>query len=550
MKISGNGGMSMCGIAGIIGRADAAATERMLADLRLRGPDDRGVMLEDGISLGHSRLSIIDLSERGRQPLSNEDGTLWLVFNGEIYNFRELRAHLSGLHRFRTATDSEVLLHLYEEKGPAMVRDLDGMFAFVLYDLQSRVAFLARDPLGIKPLYYLRDAHGDLLFASEIKSLISFGEEVREFPNGTAATFRVDSLKQDLDRSIDPIQGGALRFWSVPSRAVWTADPTSAVDQIDTLLCGAVRKRLVADVPVGVFLSGGLDSSLIAAIARQLAGERLMSFATGLGGCADLGHARRVADFLGTEHYELPFSPEDLIESLPDVIYRLESFDPALVRSSIPTYFVSKLAARRVKVVLSGEGADELFAGYQYLKEYAGDPAELDRELREITSDLHNTNLQRVDRMTMSVGLEGRVPFLDKALVAAAFRMHPDLKLRRDPQRAAAMGYAAPWVEKWILRRVAERWLPDEVAWRRKEKFAIGTGTGAILEAYAESQVSDADLARERSLPDGRAVHSKEELLYWRIFRTWYGTPAVTAQVGRSRSLNPGQRYGVPAAGD
>lgn len=523
----------MCGIAGIIGRTDAAVLDGMLQRIRRRGPDDRGMMLEDGITLGHNRLSIIDVNERGRQPLSNEDGKVWLVFNGEIYNYKELRASLKETHTFRTETDSEVLVHLYEEKGPDMVHDLDGMFAFLLYDARIGRVFMARDPLGIKPLYYLRDERGHTLFASEIKALTPYGATVCEFPNGT--WYQSGHGKET--------------FWSLPKRGTQITDEHEAIDLIIRHLEQAVQKRLVADVPLGVFLSGGLDSSLISSITKRMVGGRLKSFATGMVGCADLTYARAVADYLETEHHEVAFSRADLIRALPEVIYNLESFDPALVRSAIPTYFVSRLARQHVTVVLSGEGADELFAGYHYLKEYSGRPDDLDAELRSITAGLHNTNLQRVDRQTMAVGLEGRVPFLDKALVAAAFRIHPHLKLRKDGVRAKEMGQSSPWVEKWILRRAAEKYLPTDVVWRTKAKFAVGTGTGEVLEAYAGEQISDADYKRERMLPNGEIIASKEELLYWRIFRESFGSDHIIAHMGRSRSLNEGTRYGASTKG-
>lgn len=515
----------MCGIAGIVGRSDAPLLHAMLRLIAARGPDDQGVLLADGVSLGHNRLSIIDLSPEGRQPLSNEDGTLHLVFNGEVYNYRELRRDLEPRHRFRSQTDSEVLLHLYEEQGPAMLGRLRGMFAFALFDQRQRPArlFLARDPLGIKPLYYGYDQAGHFCFASEIKALLAATDQFQEFPNG----------HYYLDGE------GLVPYWQVPAGSMQVRDPDEAVALVDRELRRAVRRRLVADVPLGVFLSGGLDSSLIAAVVADLlprcGGQRLCSFGVGLKGSADLYWAQVVARHLGTDHHTHAFSPEDLFEVLPDVIYHLESFDPALVRSALPTYLVSRLARRHVKVVLSGEGADELFAGYHYLKEHAGRPQTLHGELREITADLHHTNLQRVDRLSMAHGLEARVPFLDIDLVEAAFAIHPDLKQVQE----------AGLTEKWILRRVAERYLPSDVVWRRKEKFATGTGVGDVLAARAAAAIDEAEFAAACEAEGGWLLSSKEELLYYRIFAAHFGaaTPRLIAQMGRSRSLGESRRY-------
>ncbi|HWI62560.1 MAG TPA: asparagine synthase-related protein, partial [Symbiobacteriaceae bacterium] len=363
--------------------------------------------------------------------------------------------------------------------------------------------FLARDPLGIKPLYYGRDPDGNLLFASEMKALVPEVAEVSELPPGSY---------WQLGRA-------PVTYYQVPEPVSGVTDETAAVTVVNHLLTEAVRKRLMADVPLGLFLSGGLDSSLIAAIAVKLSPGRFHSFCVGLADSADVQNARTVARFLGTEHHELVLSPDEIIGAVPKIIPLLESCDPALVRSAIPTYFVSELAARYVKVALSGEGADELFAGYHYLREF--DAQALGGELRRTTAELHNLNLQRVDRMTMAHGLEGRVPFLDLALVDAAFRLAPELKWQ------AGQG-------KWVLRRLAERYLPPEIAWRNKEKFAIGTGIGPLLERHAET------LFAPGAVPRG---WTPEAWWYWTVFREHYNRSDVVNGMGRSRSLNPGQRW-------
>lgn len=477
-----------------------------------RGPDGRNVWASSrgDFALGHDRLAIIDVSG-GSQPIANEDGSLWVAVNGEIYNHQALRRGLDGRHSFRTGSDSEVVLHLFEEEGPAAVERLDGMFAVALWGPGPGL-LLARDPLGIKPLYYGRTSGGGLSFGSEIKALLTQVPQVRELANG----------------SYWALDGPRVQYYLVPEQRTQLRETGEAVDELETVLVRAVEKRLMSDVPLGVFLSGGLDSSLIAAIARGMTEGVLHSFSVGLEGAADLENARRVAGLLGTHHHERPIRPEEIHDALPRVIWHLESCDPALVRSAIPTYFVSELASQHVKVVLSGEGADELFAGYRYLDDLAEDPAELSAELRLITSRLHNSNLQRVDRMTMAHGLEARVPFLDRKLVDLAFRVDPALKHRTGG--------------KWVLRKCAERYLPADIVWREKEKFAVGTGIGPLLEAHADVCVSDDLLDRRRTLA-GERFRSKEELLYWSFFQNDYGREDVVRGMGRSRSLNPGQRW-------
>lgn len=502
----------MCGIAGMYGRSDRERVERMLAAQAHRGPDGQQVWTSPaGMALGHSRLAIID-PEGGAQPLSNEDGSLWLAVNGEIYNHQELRQELEGRHRFKTQSDSEVLIHLYEEYGPGFVKRLDGMFAIAMWGPGTGL-FLARDPLGIKPLYWGKDAEGNLLFASEIKALVDEVPVVNEFPNG--CYWQVGAPMVMYDRV------------PAPTMSVTHVDRT--LDLLDETLTEAVAKRLMADVPVGCFLSGGLDSSLIAAIMRrQVAGE-MHTFAVGLEGSEDLLTARQVAAELGTSHHERVLTEREITAALPRVIDLLESCDPALVRSGIPTYFVSQMAARHVKVVLSGEGADELFGGYEYLTEFDPDWVALSGELHRITTALHNSNLQRVDRLTMAHGLEGRVPFLDRALVTLAFQLSPDLKRRQGES-------------KWILRRLAERYLAPSVVWRKKQKFAIGTGIGPLLERHADRVISPGQMAAERA-PSGEPFQVKEELLYWSHFKRRYGRDDVLSAMGRSRSLNPAERW-------
>lgn len=500
----------MCGIAGGFGRPELKKIKKMLEVMAKRGPDDRGIYNTHDVVLGHNRLTIVDL-KTGHQPLFNEDGTISLVFNGEIYNYRRLRSWLVEKgHVFKTNTDSEVLIHLYEEMGPEMVKKLDGMFAFAIFG--KRDFLLARDPMGIKPLYYGRDSEGTLYFASEMKGLLQVTDDVKEFPNSHYYTK----------------SGGFQRYFKVTPEKEITTDEKMLIDQLEDILSRAVQKRLMADVPVGVFLSGGLDSSLIAALARKYVPGELHSFAVGVKGSEDLYYSRKVARHIGTIHHVFEYTDEDVIKALPQVIYYLESFDPALVRSAIPTYFVSRLASKFVKVVLSGEGADELFGGYEYLKNREVEA--INEELLKLTHALHNTNLQRVDRMTMANSIEGRVPFLDVEVINFAFSLKEDLKL--SPVKRT---------EKWILRKVAERYLPEEVVWRKKQKFAHGTGTSSVLARWAKrSAVPPVEQSTLGGMSKSQTL-SREEQVYKRIFKKYFSGVKDLSFVGKTRSVVPGE---------
>ncbi|MHB1190927.1 MAG: asparagine synthase B [Armatimonadota bacterium] len=491
----------MCGIAGMYGDGSNAALDLMLERLRHRGPDDSGVYRTEEASFAHARLSIIDVAA-GKQPILNENDNLCIVFNGEIYNHRELRKRLFG-HTFKTDTDTEVILHLYEELGPDCVRELDGMFAIAIYGCDGSL-LLARDPLGIKPLYTSRRGE-TIYFASEMKALQGIVPEFEEFPAG----------------HLYHTGAGLLRYFEMPGGSVVQMSVEEAKGGIRRYLERAVEKRLMSDVPLGVFLSGGLDSSIIAAVAAREPG--LNTFSVGMESSEDRKYAWMVAEYLGTRHHEEVYTLDDMLQALPQVIYHLESYDAALVRSAVPNYFLARLAGKHVKVVLSGEGADELFSGYHYLKEFDGD--RLHRELVEITESLHNTNLQRCDRMTMAHGIEGRVPFLDVDLLRFAFSLPTELKLGPEG------------TEKWVLREAFADCLPDEVVYRRKSKFSEGCGSSQKLAEVAEDRISDSEFERESRLPSGRRIKNKEELMYYRIFREFYPEESACTAVGSRRSL-------------
>ncbi|MFN4218022.1 MAG: asparagine synthase B [Candidatus Bipolaricaulia bacterium] len=485
----------MCGIAGYFALERGASpaqisVETMLERLRHRGPDDSGVWQSKRAALGHTRLSIIDVPG-GRQPIANEDGSIQIVYNGEIYNFPTLRAALAHRHQLRTRTDTEVVVHTYEEHGPECVKLFDGMFAFALIDGDELL--LARDPLGVKPLYYAF-ADGRLYFASEIKALVPVTEDIHEFPPGHWFHSKLGWRKYFHLRQppVGEREAHAQRDWLALVREALSA---------------AVTKRLISDVPVGVFLSGGLDSSLVAALMREHIPE-LHSFSVGTPAGQDPIYARKVAQHLGTVHHEYIYTEAEMLQILPKVIYHLESFDFALVRSAIANYFVARLAKDFVKVVLVGEGADELFGGYHYLKEIS-DEEQLHQELLTITSKLHNSNLQRVDRMTMAHGIEGREPYLDLDLVRVAFALPPQLKRFRG-------------IEKYILRKAFEGFVPDEILWREKEKFSRGAGLASVFAEIAEREISDREFERECHLFDTLTLRSKEELYYYRIWRRFF----------------------------
>ena len=486
----------MCGVVGVWGSADEALVREMLRRISHRGPDGDGVHCDPAgrSALGHQRLAIVD-PPGGEQPILSSDPRVGVVVNGEIYNHRQLRRSL-GEARFRTHSDSESVLQLYLEGQRELPGALDGMYAFVLQDGDH--LFAARDPLGIKPLYMGKRASG-WCFASEIKGLVGLAEQIREFPPG--ATFHTE-------RGFD-------RFYSVPHVS---AEPVSEEDALLELRQGLERgvlKRLMSDVPIGVLLSGGLDSSLVAALARRHI-EPLHTFAVGLEDSEDLAAARRVASSLETIHHEHVLTADDITLHLPRILYHLESFDQDLVRSAIPCYFAARLAAEHVKVVLTGEGADELFAGYRYHKDYL-DAAALGRELRRSVSTLHNINLQRLDRMTMTHGIEGRVPFLDLELVSLAQRIAPGLKLRAHGQTRV--------VEKWVLRAACRDLLPNEILWREKQQFDEGSGTTRLIPLALEDWFTGLDARDYARRQPQASLRSPEECVYHSLLSSAYREP-------------------------
>lgn len=492
----------MCGILAIQGPADDALARAMLQRIRHRGPDGEGIKRVDRTLLGHVRLAILD-EAGGSQPMTNETGDLAIAFNGEIYNHLALRQPLESRHAFTSRSDTEVLLHLYEEEGEDMLERLDGMFALALAG--PRGLLLARDPLGVKPLYVGRKG-GSTFAASELKAFPPM-DELTMLPAGHAL-----------------LAGGTPWRFSrpfPPSPPLREPPLDEMLGEIRRRLDEAVVKRLMSDVPVGVYLSGGLDSSVVAALMRPHS-VNLHSFTAGMAGAPDLAAAREAALFLQTEHHELVYTEEDVIRALPEVIGALESFDAPLVRSAVPMYFVSQLAARHVKVVLSGEGADELFAGYGYL-EALGGGERLKRELADIVVRLQDVNLQRADRMSMAHGLEARVPFLDLSLVRYVSRL-PVEWLEPGPDRPA----------KWLLRQACRGLVPESILDRKKMKFSEGAGSSDVIARHVAGLIGPAEFERDRRVCDGLILRSPEELLYYRLWREAMPSHISPRLVGRT----------------
>lgn len=489
----------MCGILGVFGDLNKESDQynRMLSLMEHRGPDDIGVKRGSQYFLGHQRLSIIDV-ESGHQPIQSMDKDKFLICNGEVYNHNSLKKRVGENYDFNTNSDSEVIIPVYEQDGLQSANNIEGMFSFILLSKDSY--FVARDPIGIKPLYWGSDDNC-LFFSSEIKSLINYTENIEEFPNG----HYYSSTK------------GLQPYYQLPKTDSFITDIDLAVKNIRDSLKSSVKKRLMSDVEVGVFLSGGLDSSIIASLMKEEI-PKLHSFSVGLQDSPDLKAARLVSEYLGTTHHEYIYTEEEMFNVLPDVIYYLESFDSSLVRSAIPCYFVSRLASDYVKVILSGEGADELFAGYSYLANYE-DPKALHSESLRIIEGLHNLNLQRVDRMTMAHCIEGRVPFLDLDFIKTVLSISPELKL-----------HSTFGIEKWLLRKAFEDKLPQEIVWRNKAEFAQGCGSSTVLEKATLNYDNEEILKNSEG---GNSISSKEELFFFSIFKNRFNHPDAEKLIGR-----------------
>ncbi|NLT46906.1 MAG: asparagine synthetase B [Clostridiales bacterium] len=486
------------------------------------------------ISKRYSRQIKIELSRmrdniqhrKPIKPISNENDSMRILFSGRLWNTSEIRKKLKRKHHFSSDLDGEAVLHLYEEVGEKCVHSLEGAYAFVVYPTKHEInvvedagkdvngeanrIFIARDPLGVKPLYISEDDE-KVCVASEFKALSEIAPDFQEFPIGSY--YQAGDQAQVEDRFV--------RFHSFSAQEPITTF-NDAKSGIQKLLTNAVRKRIDRSRPFGVYLSGGLDSSIIAALtAREW--EGVDSFAVGVEGSEDLLHARMCAKHLGTKHHEYIYTLEEMLEVLPTVIYHLESYDAALVRSSVPNYFLARMAAEPDKVVLSGEGADELFCGYPYMKSLSEE--ERESEAFHLLETLHSTGLQRGDRMAAAFGMEARVPFLDLDLIQFALRI-PD-----------SMMYGPAGEEKWVLRKAFSHMLPREITGRKKKKFSIGAGSSDLMRRAAEERISDEEFTRHRETTAGHRLKSKEDLFYYRIFHEFYPQKAAEETVSFSRSL-------------
>ncbi|CAM4224395.1 asparagine synthase B [Gillisia limnaea] len=495
----------MCGILAIIGKKEAEVQSLKMLSKRMshRGPDESDFhVTESGAILSHERLAIMDINT-GIQPIQGTT-TAWMIHNGEIYNYQSLKENELKGHTFRTTGDSEVIVHLYEKYGYGFLNKLDGDFAFVVVDGKDFIA--ARDPIGVKPLYYGKDEDGALWFASEMKVLADQCVSFEAFPPGyyyTAATGFVQYFKPE---------------WYREEKCKKEAD----LVKLREALIEATKKRLMADVPLGVLLSGGLDSSLTSSIAARVLegqGKKLHSFSIGLDKDApDLIAARKVAKFLKTEHHEIHFTVEEGIEIIKKLIWHLETYDVTSIRASTPMYFLSKaISEKGIKVVLSGEGADEIFGGYLYFKNAPSAEAFQKETIRRVKR-LSTADCLRADKSTMAHGIEARVPFLDKAFLKTAMEIAPEHK----------MPVTHSGIEKYILRKAFDTpetpFLPDEVLWRQKEQFSDGVGYSWIdsLIAYATSKVSDVELETALSKYPINTPKTKEAYFYRELFHGFF----------------------------
>lgn len=510
----------------------------MSKKIRHRGPDWSGVYTGDNAILSHERLSIVDPLS-GKQPLVSDDEKIILAANGEIYNHKEIRSTFEGSYKFRTGSDCEVIIPLYKKYRAsgdftAMIEQLSGIFAFALYDSENDVYLIARDEIGVIPLYQGWDKAGRYYVASELKALEGSCVTIEEFPNGCYLYSGKETLKQVRGdgKPVRWYKRGWESYDSVKSAPRATDDKgevinPAVIEKVRNGLEAAVKAQLMSDVPYGVLLSGGLDSSIIAAITQKYSKKRvetdskesawwpqLHSFAVGLEGSPDLVAAQKAADYIGTVHHEVHFTIQEALDALPDVIYHIETYDITTVRASTPMYLLARvIKSMGIKMVLSGEGSDELFGGYLYFHK-APNAQEFHEELVRKMSKLHLYDCLRANKSLMAWGVEGRVPFLDKDFIDIAMNLNPadkmNIRLLDGKQR----------IEKWILRKAFEDMLPDGIAWRQKEQFSDGVGYNWIdtLKRITEEKVSDAEFARRENRFPINPPKTKEEYYYREIY--------------------------------
>ena len=517
----------MCGIAGIFNikiqsRELRSKALQMARKIRHRGPDWSGIYCGGSAILAHERLSIVD-PQSGGQPLYSPDRKLVLAVNGEIYNHRDIRARYVGRYEFQTGSDCEVILALYRDKGIHFLEELNGIFAFALYDEEKDEYLIARDPIGVIPLYIGKDSEGHIYFGSELKALEGFCDEYEPFLPGHYYHSKEEKMKRWYTRD-----------W-MDYEKVAKENGTSPCRQIHDALEEAVHRQLTSDVPYGVLLSGGLDSSVISAIAKKYAAKRietdgasdawwpqLHSFAVGLKGAPDLVKAREVAEYIGTVHHEINYTVQEGLDALRDVIYFIETYDVTTVRASTPMYLLARvIKSMGIKMVLSGEGADEIFGGYLYFHK-APDARTFHEETVRKLSKLHLYDCLRANKSLAAWGVEGRVPFLDKEFLDVAMRLDPKVKM--------APGKV---IEKKVLREAFAGMLPSGIAWRQKEQFSDGVGYSWIdtLKEITATAVSDDQMAHAAERFPIHPPMNKEEYYYRSIFEEHFPSESAARSV-------------------
>ena len=527
----------MCGIVAIFNVKEQTPELRtkalgMSKKIRHRGPDWSGIHCSGSAILAHERLSIVD-PESGGQPLFSPDGKQVLAVNGEIYNHQEIRERYKGRYDFQTGSDCEVILALYRDKGIDFLEDLNGIFAFALYDEEQDAFLIARDHIGVIPLYIGYNADGKVFVASELKALEGECERYEPFLPGHYYWSKAPGMKPWYKRDW-------MEYDNVK-------DNPASSDAIRKSLCAAVKRQMMSDVPYGVLLSGGLDSSVISAITESYAERRietdsqsrawwprLHSFAVGLKGAPDLAKARLVADYIGTVHHEINYTIQEGLDALRDVIYFIETYDITTVRASVPMYLLARvIKSMGIKMVLSGEGADEMFGGYLYFHK-APSAEEFHKETVRKLSKLHQYDCLRANKSLSAWGVEGRVPFLDKEFLDVAMRTNPKAKMcslnGSDPKAS---------MEKRIVREAFEDMLPEEVAWRQKEQFSDGVGYSWIdtLKKITSEAVTDEQMAHAAERFPINTPLCKEEYYYRSIFEEHFPSESAARSVPHEASV-------------
>ncbi|MBO4596808.1 MAG: asparagine synthase B [Bacteroidaceae bacterium] len=521
----------MCGIVGIFNIKQQTAdlrkkALRMSQKIRHRGPDWSGIYCGKTAILAHERLSIVD-PKSGKQPLFSPDNKHILAVNGEIYNHRAIREQYKDKYKFQTGSDCEVILALYQEKGIDFLEDISGIFAFALYDEEKDEFLIARDPIGVIPLFIGRDKDGKIYCASELKALEGFCDEYEPFLPGHYYSSKEGAMKRWYKR--DWFEYDAVK------------DNAASVQDIHDSLESAVKRQLMSDVPYGVLLSGGLDSSVISAIAKKFAHKRieeegksdawwprLHSFAVGLKGAPDLAKAKEVADHIGTVHHEINYTIQEGLDAIRDVIYFIETYDVTTVRASTPMYLLARvIKSMGIKMVLSGEGADEIFGGYLYFHK-APNAKEFHEETVRKLGKLHLYDCLRANKSLSAWGVEGRVPFLDKEFLDVAMRTNPEAKMCPGNN-----------IEKKIVREAFASYLPESVAWRQKEQFSDGVGYNWIdtLKQITSEQVTDEQMAHAAERFPINTPMNKEEYYYRTIFEEHFPSESAARCVPHEASV-------------